>query len=97
MSDWSELKKVLNKKKMVARNDVIKDVRSKASYITIEGYLDLLELAGYLKISYKTQYYGLTPHYKVVRKIPEKLTIQDAIQIKKRPWLIWFKHFNEEK
>lgn len=96
MSAWSQIKDILNKKKIVAGTELMQDVRSKASYTTLEGYIELLKSAGYIKRFYQKQYYGLTPHYKLLRKIPEKLTIDEVIQIKKRPWLIWFKHFDDK-
>ena len=94
MNAWGELKRILNKKKVIPIIVLIEKLnQNHMLYNIIYRYLNILERDNYIKIYYKhLANYKLMRMVKLIRKIPEKLTIADAKKIKHMPWLSWFKY-----
>lgn len=98
MRAWAELKNRLNTKKDMSRcllvNQLYKDTKVRG--ITLYRYLDLLELTKYIEMYHEPQgTYNLKARYKLLKKIPEKLTIRDAEKMRQISWLQWFKYPEE--
>lgn len=96
MSAWSLLKQTLNTKKYIARTKLVKKVEknSMVYHGVIYDYLDILTKIGYINLTYHyiSDHGASILSYKLLRKIPEKLTIADAKKMKRMPWLSWFKY-----
>ena len=96
MSAWGELKRILNKEKEISLIK-LKDKLFLYNMIThkkLNEYLHLLVQIGYIGHwrGYFRKYHSGIPYFKLIKKIPEKLTISDAKKIKQMPWLEWFKY-----
>ena len=97
MNAWSELKRILNEEKYISRSKLVNQVEDNFMiyHTTTYRYLDILRDTKYIKIEYKNlskDYPISVPYYKLIKKIPEKLTIKDAEKMKLMPWLSWFKY-----
>ena len=97
MSAWSRLKRILNKEKYISRNKLIKEAKNSSiiNRLTVSNYIRILRDIGYIENIWEhlSKYESITvPYCKLIRKIPEKLTVADAKKIKHMPWLAWFKY-----
>ena len=97
MRAWTKLKEILNKGPSLSRDTLVRKVRNKNSinWKTIYHYLDILEESRYIDVYYEplSKYESIRiAHYKLIKKIPKKLTIADAKKMKQIPWLEWFKY-----
>lgn len=97
MRAWTELKRLLNKEKYISRNKLIKGIEKdcKLYHGTISDYIFILTYIGYIKTIREnlSKYDSISvPYCKLIKKIPEKLTIADAKKMKRMPWLQWFKY-----
>lgn len=67
----------------------------------MDEYLWLLQESGYVEIVWKPVTISSFGHQigdsflRLKRKIPDSLTIQEAVKIKKQPWLAWFKVYED--
>lgn len=95
MSGWSKLKDFLNEKRIVSKKELLRVVEGKTLYVIISFYLEILESLGFIEQFIMSGAFNIV-NYKVVRKIPEKLTLREAVEMRKRPWLVWFKYHNEK-
>ena len=103
MTGWKRVINYLNGERKVQRSVFYGD-NFKILSSTMDEYLYLLHKCGYLEFSFKhvktsksSLLRGLYSEYCVLqRKIPENLTITDAIKIKKQPWLGWFKYYDKK-
>ena len=97
MRAWTELKRILNTEKDISRTMLVDKLykETKVNAITLYRYLDLLELSKYINMYYKPLgNYILNIRYKLIKKIPEKLTGRDIEKMRQMPWLSWFKYPN---
>lgn len=98
MRAWTNLKEILNEGLTLSRDTLIQKVRIPnydISIKTIYHYLDILEESRYINLNYEyLSKYKLIriAHYKLIKKIPKKLTINDAKKMKHMPWIEWFKY-----
>ena len=97
MNNWKELINDLNELGEVRAKTLYKEPFT-VEMKTMDDYIWLLKECGFIKFVYKPSPYSLNvPVYntylKLIKKIPEKLTIKDAEKIKRYPWLAWFKQF----
>jgi len=108
MKAWTKLKQILNEGNDIIEDD-LKDkifITNKITYKTFRSYLHLLteigfigHWRGYFKLrlhhSFNLSYYSFNlSYFKLIRKIPKKLTIIDARKMKLMPWLEWFKYLD---
>ena len=97
MSAWGELKRLLNKEKEITENRLLNTIciTHIVSYKKFREYLHILvdiEYIGHWRGHFSKYDSVNVPHYKLYKKIPEKLTINDAKKMKQMPWLEWFKY-----
>jgi hypothetical protein len=92
LSAWKELTRKLNKEKNLTYKKIHQHFNSQVKDYTLEIYCDLLNHCGYIEFDYVMldQYTYFMRVVKLIKPIPETLTIKQAIQIKKHPWMQWF-------
>ena len=92
LSTWSELKKKLNKEKEIVYKKLYQHFQSDVQYYTLEVYCDLLHHCGYIEFDYRIteEFSQFIRVIKIRNHIPETLTIKQATQMKKHPWMQWF-------
>lgn len=97
MSAWGKIIKLLNEDQDISHPQ-LKDKIFLTNMIThknFQEYLHLLVNIGYIghwRGYFKKYHKGNISYYKLIKKIPEKLTIADARKMKQMPWLEWFKY-----
>lgn len=97
MNAWGKLKRTLNYEKEISEAK-LKDkvfISHMITHKNFREYLHILVEIGYIGHwrGYLSKYHSINvPYYKLIKKIPEKLTIADAKKIKRMPWLGWFKY-----
>ena len=90
MSAWGELKRILNEEKNITEIK-LKDKIFLTNMITHKKFREYLHLLTEIRyIGHWRGYFSNNsiniPYYKLIKKIPEKLTIADAKKIKHMPW-----------
>jgi hypothetical protein len=97
MTAWTKLKQILNDKKKITENQ-LKEKLFITNTITNKKFREYLHLLveihyiGHWRGYFSKYHSSNIPYYKLIKKIPEKLTIDDAKKIKQIPWLGWFKY-----
>lgn len=97
MRAWTKLKEILNEGTYLSRDTLVRKVLEVNNVWgnTVYNYLNILEESRYIDVCYEplSKYESVRiAHYKLLKKIPKKLTIVDAKKIAKMPWLAWFKY-----
>lgn len=97
MSAWSKIIKLLNEDMDISHPQLINKIflTNMITHKKLQEYLHLLVISGYIghwKGYFKKYHASDISYYKLIKKIPEKLTIADARKMRQMPWLEWFKY-----
>jgi len=92
MNEWQKVIDLLNKNKKIYRTTMLTLLDT--HHITLNSYLRCLTKAGFIKELSKNTggKFPLPVYYKLLLKIPKKITYNEAVELSNNPWMTWFKY-----